>query len=660
MATNIPPHNLREVVGALETLIDDPDASLDDLMEHVQGPDFPTGGFIYGSDGIREAYETGRGRVVMRARARVEERERGGERIVISEIPFMVNKSRLIEQIAGLVRDKRVENISDLRDESDRDGMRVVIELKRDAAPRIVLNKLFKMTQMQSTFGVIMLALVDGVPKVMSLKEMLQHFIDHRHQVVVLRSEYDLRNAKAREHVLEGLKIAVDNIDEVIEIIRAAPDADAAGARLRERFDLTEVQSKAILDMRLARLTGLEIEKLEAELQEVRAEIGRLEGILGSRELRMSIIKGELGELVDKYGDERRTTVVDVAVDFTEEDLIAEEPMVITVSRQGYVKRLAPDVYRQQRRGGRGVAGMGTKDEDWVEHLFLASTHDYLMFFTARGHAYWLKVYEIPQTSRTARGRPIVNLLSMDKDETIASMIPVREFGEDQYLVFATRNCLVKKTSLAAYSNVRAPGVNAINIVEGDRLIDVQMTDGSNDIVLATRNGMAIRFPEKEIRETGRATQGVKGVDLADEDHVVGMVIVRRGATLLTVTDRGMGKRTDVDEYRTQHRGGKGLINLHLTGKTGHVVAVKEVTDEDELMLVTRNGVVNRQHAREIRVIGRNTQGVRLVSLDRGDELVDVARVVERDEDDATEVAEGPEAVRELAEQVEAEAEEPS
>ena len=656
MATNIPPHNLREVVGALETLIDDPDASLDDLMEHVRGPDFPTGGFIYGSDGIREAYETGRGRVVMRARARVEERERGGERIVISEIPFMVNKTRLIEQIAGLVRDKRVQDISDLRDESDRDGIRLVIELKRDAAPRIVLNKLFKMTQMQSTFGVIMLALADGVPKVMSLKEMLQHFIDHRHQVVVLRSEYDLRNAKAREHVLEGLKIAVDNIDEVIEIIRAAPDADEAGARLRERFELTEVQSKAILDMRLARLTGLEIEKLEAELEEVRAEIGRLEGILGSRELRMSIIKGELGELVDKYGDERRTSVVDVAVDFTEEDLIAEEPMVITVSRQGYVKRLAPDVYRQQRRGGRGVAGMGTKDEDWVEHLFLASTHDYLMFFTARGHAYWLKVYEIPQTSRTARGRPIVNLLSIDKDETVASMMPVREFREDQYLVFATRNGLVKKTSLAAYSNVRAPGVNAINIVEGDRLIDVQMTDGSNDIVLATRNGMAIRFAEREIRETGRATQGVKGVDLADEDHVVGMVIVRRGATLLTVTDRGMGKRTDVDEYRTQHRGGKGLINLHLTGKTGHVVAVKEVTDQDELMLVTRNGVVNRQHAREIRVIGRNTQGVRLVSLDKGDELVDVARVVERDEDDETEVAEGPEAVRELAEQVEAEA----
>ncbi|MDP2530633.1 MAG: DNA gyrase subunit A [Candidatus Palauibacterales bacterium] len=662
MATNIPPHNLREVVGALETLIDDPDASLDDLMQHVRGPDFPTGGFIYGSDGIREAYESGRGRVVMRARARVEERERGGERIVISEIPFMVNKTRLIEQIAGLVRDKRVQDISDLRDESDRDGIRLVIELKRDAAPRIVLNKLFKMTQMQSTFGVIMLALTDGVPKVMSLKEMLQHFIDHRHQVVVLRSEYDLRNAKAREHVLEGLKIAVDNIDEVIEIIRAAPDADEAGVRLRERFELTEVQSKAILDMRLARLTGLEIEKLEAELEEVRAEIGRLEGILGSRELRMSIIKGELGALVDKYGDERRTSVVDVAVDFTEEDLIAEEPMVITVSRQGYVKRLAPDVYRQQRRGGRGVAGMGTKDEDWVEHLFLASTHDYLMFFTARGHAYWLKVYEIPQTSRTARGRPIVNLLSIDKDETVASMMPVREFREDQYLVFATRNGLVKKTSLAAYSNVRAPGVNAINIVEGDRLIDVQMTDGSNDIVLATRNGMAIRFAEREIRETGRATQGVKGVDLADADHVVGMVIVRRGATLLTVTDRGMGKRTDVDEYRTQHRGGKGLINLHLTGKTGHVVAVKEVTDQDELMLVTRNGVVNRQHAREIRVIGRNTQGVRLVSLDKGDELVDVARVVERDEDDETEVAEGPEAVRELAEQVEAEAdtEEPS
>jgi len=657
MATNIPPHNLREVVDALEILIDDPDATLDDLMEHVHGPDFPTGGFIYGSDGIREAYESGRGRVVMRARARVEERERGGERIVISEIPFMVNKTRLIEQIAGLVRDKRVEDISDLRDESDRDGIRVVIELKRDAAPRIVLNKLFKMTQMQSTFGVIMLALVDGVPKVMSLKEMLQHFIDHRHDVVVRRSEYDLRNAKQREHVLEGLKIAVDHIDEVIEIIRAASDADEAGARLRERFDLTEVQSKAILDMRLARLTGLEIEKLEAELEEVRAEIGRLEEILASRALRMDIIKGELRELAHRYGDDRRTTVVDVAVDFTEEDLIAEEAMVITVSRQGYVKRLAPDVYRQQRRGGRGVAGMGTKDEDWVEHLFLASTHDYLMFFTARGHAYWLKVYEIPQASRTARGRPIVNLLSIDKDEVIASMIPVPEFREDRDLVFVTRNGLVKKTSLAAYSNVRAPGINAINIVDGDRLIDVQMTDGTNDIILATRNGMSIRFAETDVREMGRATQGVKGIDLADEDHVVGMVIVRRGATLLTVTERGMGKRTDVDEYRTQRRGGKGLINLRLTGRTGHVVAVKEVTDEDELMLVTHNGVVNRQHAREIRVIGRNTQGVRLVSLDEGDELVDVARVVDRDEGDGeTEVAEGPEAVRELAEQIEAEA----
>jgi len=659
MATNIPPHDLREVVGALEVLIDDPGADLDDLMEHVRGPDFPTGGFIFGSDGIRDAYESGRGRVVMRARASVEERERGGERIVISEIPFMVNKTRLIEQIAGLVREKKVEDISDLRDESDRDGIRLVIELKRDASPRIVLNKLFKMTQMQSTFGVIMLALVDGVPRVMGLKEMLQHFIDHRHDVVVRRSEYDLRNAKDREHVLEGLEIAVDNIDEVIEIIRAASDADEAGARLRERFELTEVQSKAILDMRLARLTGLEIEKLEEELTEVRAEIARLEEILGDHDLRMDIIKGELREIAEKFGDERRTEIVDVAVDFTEEDLIAEEAMVITVSRQGYVKRLAPDVYRQQRRGGRGVAGMGTKDEDWVEHLFLASTHDYLMFFTARGHCYWLKVYEIPQVSRTARGRPIVNLLSIDKDEVIASMIPVREFREDRDLVFATRDGLVKKTSLAAYSNVRAPGVNAINIVEGDQLIDVQMTDGTNDIILATREGMAIRFAESEIREMGRATQGVKGIDLQDEDHVVGMVIVRRGATLLTVTDRGMGKRTDVDEYRAQHRGGKGLINLRLTGKTGRVVAVKEVTDEDELMLVTRNGVVNRQPAREIRVIGRNTQGVRLVSLDAGDELVDVARVVETEgkEDEEGGALEGPEAVKELAERVEAEAE---
>jgi DNA gyrase subunit A len=644
MATNIPPHNLREIVAACVRIIDQPDCTLDDLLEDVTGPDFPTGAFIYGREGILEAYQTGRGRVVMRARAEIEERKRGGERIVVTEIPFMVNKTRLIEQIAQLVRDRRVEDISDLRDESDRDGIRLVIELKRDAIPYIVLNQLYRHTQMQSTFGVIMLALVDGVPRVMPLKEMLEHFLEHRHEVVVRRSEHDLAAATDREHVLEGLKVAVDNIDEVIEIIRESRDAETAGQRLRERFELTERQSDAILNMRLARLTGLEIEKLEEELEEVRALIEELERILASRERRMTIVKEELTALAEKYGDDRRTELVDVRADFSMQDLIAEEDMVITVSHAGYVKRIQPVVYRQQRRGGRGIAGMSTKEEDWVERVFLASTHDYLMIFTAAGQCYWLKVFEIPAASRTARGKPIVNLVRLDRDEEIASIVRVREFRDDQYLIFATRSGSVKKTSLAEYSNVRSNGVNAINIVDGDRLIDVQLTDGTNDVILGTRRGMTIRFPERDARKMGRATQGVRGIRLGRDDEVVGMVVVKRGATLLSVTDHGMGKRSAVEDYRPQHRGGKGLINVRITPKTGAVIAIKEVTDEDELLLVTRNGVINRQPAREIRVIGRNTQGVRLIALDKGDELMDLARLPEETADD---VAAG-EAVEEL------------
>ena len=628
MATNIPPHNLREVVAACEQLIDDPDSSLEDLLVHVEGPDFPTGGFIFGTEGIHEAYRSGRGRVVMRARAQIEEMKGGRERIIVTEIPFMVNKTRLIEQIAQMARDKKVEGISDLRDESDRDGIRVVIELKRDANPRIILNQLYKGTQMQSTFGVIMLALVGGVPRVLSLKEVLRQFVDHRHEVVVRRSTHELRVAQEREHILQGLKVAVDNIDEVVEIIRKSKDSAEAGGKLRERFELSERQSDAILNMRLARLTGLEIEKLEAEIEEVTAEIARLEEILGSEELRLSLIKQELNELAEKYGDDRRTEILDVPANFSDEDLIAEEDMVITVSGSGYVKRLPPEVYRQQRRGGRGVAGMGTKEDDWVEHLYLASSHDYLMCFTAAGQVYWLKVYEVPSGSRTSRGKPIVNLLNIGNEERIASIVPVRDFPEDRNLIFATRQGLVKKTSLAAYSNVRSTGINAINVVEGDRLIDVQLSDGTNDIMLATRRGMAIRFAEKDVREMGRTTQGVKGIELRDDDEVVGMVVVRRDATLLTVSHGGMGKRTRIDEYRTQRRGGVGLINLRVTEKTGHVVGVKEVTDADELILVTRNGVVNRQPAREIRTIGRATQGVRLVNLDEGDAVVDVARVL--------------------------------
>jgi DNA gyrase subunit A len=628
MATNIPPHNLREIVAACELLIEKPKAELDEILECVEGPDFPTGGFIFGRQGVLEAYREGRGRIAMRARAHIEERARGGEQIVVTEIPFMVNKTRLIEQIAQLVRDKRIEDISDLRDESDRDGIRLVIELKRDAIPQIVLNQLYKHTQMQSTFGVIMLALVGGVPRVMPLREMLEHFLEHRHEVVERRSKFELTAAEDREHVLEGLEIAVDNIDEVIQIIRKARDRDAAEKQLRKRFKLSERQTEAILNMRLARLTGLAIEELEAELEEVRARVTELKAILRSRKRRMTIVRDELRDLAEKYGDDRRTEILGFAADFTEEDLIAEEDMVITVSHVGYVKRVPPDVYRQQRRGGRGIAGMSTKEEDWVEGVFLASTHDYLMIFTVSGQCYWLKVHQIPPAGRTARGKPIVNLLRIDKDEEIASIVRVREFSEDRHLIFATRNGLVKKTSLAEYANVRSTGIIAINVVEGDRLIDVQLTDGSNTVFLGTRGGKAIRFDEEDVRQMGRATQGVRGIKLVAGDEVIGMVVVQRDATLLTVTDRGMGKRSKIDDYRSQRRGGQGLINIKTVEKTGRVVAVKEVTDEDELMLVTRNGVINRQPTREIRVIGRNTQGVRLINLDEGDELVDVARVI--------------------------------
>ncbi len=634
MATNIPPHNLREVVAACTTLIDNPEASLEELLEHVKGPDFPTGGYIHGIDQVREAYEGGRGRVVMRAAAEIEERETGRDRIIVTEIPFMVNKSRLIEQIAQLVRDRRVDDIADLRDESDRDGIRVVIELKRDTIPEIVLNQLYKHTQMQSTFGVIMLALAGGVPKVMGLQEMLQRFLDHRHEVVVRRSEFDLRNAQEREHILEGLKIAVDNIDEVIKIIRGAQDSEQAGQELRERFDLSERQSDAILNMRLSRLTGLEIEKLEEELTEIRAQIAQLNKILESRELRMSVIKEELEHLAAKYGDDRRTRIVDRAVDFSIEDLIADEDMVITVSRAGYVKRIAPDTYRSQRRGGRGIAGMGTREEDWVQHLYFASTHDYLMVFTTAGRVYWLKVHRVPESKRTSRGKPIVNLLDMKSDEAVASIVPVSEFSEDRYLLFATRNGVVKKTSLAAYSNVRSTGINAINIIEGDRLIDAKLTDGSNDVILATKKGMAIHFQESDVREMGRVSQGVRGINLAKDDELVGLVVVRRDGTLLTVADRGMGKRSMITDYRLQRRGGKGLINLRVNAKTGDVIGVKEVVDEDEIMLVTRKGVINRQRIKDIRVIGRATQGVRLVTLDKGDAVVDIARVVDGNGDD--------------------------
>ncbi len=627
MATNVPPHNLREVVAAAKYLIDHPKATVADLMKKVKGPDFPTAGIVHGKKGIRDAYKTGRGRIVMRARAQVEEVKRG-ERIVITEIPFMVNKTRLIEQIAELARERKVDGISDLRDESDRDGMRIVVELKRDAISQIVLNQLYKHTQMQSTFGAIMLALVDGVPKIMDLREIIRHVVDHRHDVVVRRSKHDLKVAEDREHILVGLKKAVDNIDAIVEIIKKAKDPEQAAKKLRSRYKLTERQAEAILNMRLARLTGLEVEKLKAELKEVRAQIKELKEILASKRRRMTIIKRELDELAKKYGDDRRTEIAGEIEEFSLEDLIPEEEMVVTVSHEGYIKRMPVGTYRRQRRGGRGVAGMATKEEDWVDRLFVASTHDYILFFTARGRVHWLKVHRVPQTGRTARGRPIVNLIRVNRDDKITAMVPVREFREDRYLLFATRKGMVKKTSLAAYANVRSSGINAISVVDGDELIDVRLTEPGDEVVLATRNGKAIRFEEEQVREMGRVARGVKGIVLGRADHVVGLVVVSGEAALLVVTEKGMGKRTQIAQYRLQRRGGKGVINIRLTPKTGKVVSIKEVRDGDELVLVTRKGIVNRQRVKEIRETGRNAQGVRLVNLDAGDQLVDVTRVV--------------------------------
>ena len=633
MATNIPPHNLAETVEALTHLVDHPDAGVKDLRKFIKGPDFPTGAIIYGREGIKECYEKGRGRITIRARAVIEEKESTGKhQIVVAEIPYQVNKSNLIAQIAELVNAKKLEGISDLRDESDREGMRIVIELKRDAVPAVVLNQLYKHTQMQTTFGAIMLALVDGAPKEMNLKELLEHFIEHRHTVITRRTEFELKRAQDREHILEGLKIAVDNIDEVVKIIRKSKDTPTADASLRKRFKLSEKQSAEILNMRLARLTALEITKLEDELKEVRKFIKECKEILGSKPRRLKILKEELSELAHGFGDERRTEIVADQGEFSIEDLIAEEDMVITVSHAGYIKRLPVSAYRRQRRGGRGVISAHTKEDDWVEHLFIASTHDYVMFFTQQGQCYWLKVHEVPQAARAARGKPMVSCIAIKPDERIAALVPVREFSDDQYLLFATKNGVVKKTVLSEFGNPRSVGIRAINIEKGDELIDVQVTDGKNDIVLATRHGMSIRFHEKDVRDMGRTATGVKGIDLEKRDRVIDMVVVRRKSTLLTVTEKGMGKRSELDEYRVQHRGGRGIITLKRAEKTGDVVALKEVLPDDELMMITKKGIMIRVPVEGIRISGRNTQGVKVMNLIAGDLVVDVARVVKEEE----------------------------
>ncbi len=632
MATNIPPHNLNEIARAVIMVIDEPECTNDDLISLVPGPDFPTGGIINGREGIREAYRTGRGHILLRAKVVTEHSKNGKEALIVTEIPYQVNKSNLLEKIAELVRDKKIDGISDLRDESDRDGMRIVIELRRDKPAEIVLNQLYAHTMLQTTFSVTMLGLDRGVPKLFTLKEIIQAFVDHRHEVIVRRTKFDLFKAEERAHILEGYKIALDNIDAVIELIKKSKDTPTAHEGLMKKFKLSDKQATAILEMRLARLTGLERQKIEEEYLALIKKISELKAILESRTMRLQIIKDETSELAKKYGDDRRTEIQDAAEELTVEDLIAEEDMVITISHLGYVKRLSVTAYRRQQRGGRGVIGIETKEEDFAEHLFIASTHDYIMFFSNKGRCYWVKVHEIPIGGKLAKGKPIVNMCQMDKGEAITAFCRVREFSPEMFVVMATRNGIIKKTGLDAFSNPRVTGINAINLPEkGDELIEAVITDGSYEIILATRKGMAIRFPENKVRSMGRSAYGVKGINLGKGDYVIGMVAVKRNSSLLVVTENGYGKRTSIDDYRITNRGGKGVINVKTSERNGEVVSIKEVLDDDELILITKHGIANRQAVKEIKVIGRNTQGVRLITLKGGDKVTDVARVAKEE-----------------------------
>ncbi len=628
MAANIPPHNLTEIVGALTAMIDNPDIEVDELLGLLPGPDFPTGGLILGHNGIELAYRTGRGKITLRAKANAETLKNGKQNIIVSEIPFQVNKSNLLSSIADLVRSKRLEGISDLRDESDRDGMRIVIELKRDAIPEVVLNNLFKHTQMQVTFGIINLALVDGVPKLLPLPEMMREFLKHRHEVVLRRTQFDLNKAEARAHILEGLRIALDHIDAIIKLIRGSKTPAIAKDGLMKKFKLSEIQAQAILDMRLQRLTGLERQKIEDEYTELLKTIERLRGILASKPQRMAIIKEELLWLKEKFGDDRRTEIIEDVDEISIEDLIAEEDMVITISHSGYIKRLTVSSYRRQNRGGRGVRGMETRDEDFVEHLFVASTHDYMLFFTTAGRCYWLKVHEIPQGGRLAKGKNIANMLRVAPGESVTAYVPVKKFDDEHFIVMATKNGIIKKTSLTAFSNPRKGGVNAINLPEGDELIEAAISDGTNEIIIAARDGQAIRFHEEKVRAMGRTAYGVKAISLAKGDRAIGMVVVRRTTSLLSVTENGYGKRSNIADYRLTNRGGKGVINIKTTERNGKVITIKEVVDDDELMIISQNGIIIRQPLRQVKVIGRATQGVKLINLDEGDRVMDVARVV--------------------------------
>jgi DNA gyrase subunit A len=647
-ATNIPTHNLGEVVNGLLLLLDDPDTTIAQLMQKIPGPDFPTAGFIYGTSGIKEAYETGRGLLTLRAKVTVETDERTErERLIVTEIPYQVNKAKLIEKIAELIQDDRIKGISDLRDESSaREGVRVVIELKRGEIPLVVLNNLYKHTQLETTFGVIMLALVNNRPEVLNLKQILHYFIEHRREVVVRRTAYELRKAEERAHILEGLKIALDHLDAVIALIRRAQSPDEARAGLMRQFTLSEIQANAILDMRLQRLTQLERAKLIEEYTEVLKQIEYLKSVLGSEALVRKIIKDELTQIYDAYKDDRKTQIVKEEAEISLEDLIADEEVVVTISHAGYIKRNAASLYRAQRRGGKGKIGMGIKDEDFVETLFTASTHDTLLFFTDAGKVYWLKVHEIPEASRAAKGKALVNLLALSGSEKVTATMPVKEYREDRFVVMATKRGLVKKTELAAYSNPRQGGIIALGLEEGDRLIGVQMTDGQREILLGTKQGITIRFKEEEVRPMGRTAYGVRGITLEEGNEVIGMETITPDSTtaILTVTEGGYGKRTPVTEYRVQGRGGKGIISVKTTERNGPAVGFLQVRDGDEIMLMAAQGKVLRCKVEDIREIGRNTQGVRILDLDsEEDRVVAVARLAESTEREETAVDDGAE-----------------
>ena len=640
MATNMAPHNLDETIDGIVAYLDNPDIETEELMEHIPAPDFPTGGIIYGYDGVKKAYETGRGKITLRARCTTEELRRSREQIVITEIPYQVNKTTLVKKIARLTQNEKIEDISEIRDESDRDGMRIVVVCKQNANTGIVLNQLYKYTQMQTTFGVISLALVKGRPKVMPLKELIYHYVEHRIEVVIRRTLYDLDQAESRAHILEGLKIALDDLDEVIKTIRASDSPDEANKALRMQFALTDLQAKAILDMRLQKLTGLERDKIELEYNDIAEKIADFREILWNRDRQKEIIKDELLEIKSRYGDSRRTQIVHSADDFSVEDMIADEDVVITISNKGFIKRMPVSGYRRQKRGGKGMKGTNTKDDEYVEHLFVATNHNYILFFTEKGQCYWLKVYEIPETSRTARGRAIVNLIDIDKDDSIKTFVPVEtlddeEYINNNYIMMSTKNGKVKKTTLEAYSRPRRDGIIAINIDEDDSLLEASLTNGKSNVILANRKGRAIRFHEDEVRDMGRNTSGVKGMQLGKDNELVDMVVLKNTheATVLAISENGYGKRSKVEDYREQSRGGKGVITLKVTGKTGELIALKEVSDIDDLMVITEGGKVIRMNCGDIRTMGRNTQGVRIMRLDTEGKIGAVTRVVNEEED---------------------------